>query len=138
MTVRRNPSERIRTATELLNRVQRTAERIEAGGRVLDLRIPQRCLYCAEGRYLPAHNHVATGGYPVEPKFPPIEDRKKPDDQSYPERSRYATMRSVAGTLLGVNRIGIPLLLICDYCGNVQYFRLDVIGQVGRGENWRP
>jgi hypothetical protein len=29
------------------------------------------------------------------------------------------------------------LLLICDYCGNVQYFRLDLT-QDGRGENWLP
>lgn len=46
-------------------------------------------------------------------------------------------MRNVAGAMLGAPKAGIPLLLICDYCGNVQYFRLD-IGQNGRGENWRP
>jgi serine/threonine protein kinase len=136
-TVRRNPSERIANGVELLARVQRTAERIEAGGRVLDLRIAQRCLYCGEGRYLPAHDRVYTRGYSVNPKFPPIEERRKPDDQSSPERSRYATMRDVAAGALGVNRIGIPLLLICDHCGNLQYFRLDM-GQDGQGENWRP
>jgi hypothetical protein len=104
---------------------------------VLDLRIPQRCLYCAEGHYRPAHDQASTGSYMAEPRFPPLEERRKPDDQSSPERSRYATMRDVARALLGVNRIGIPLLLVCDHCGNLQYFRLD-IGQRGRGENWRP
>jgi hypothetical protein len=29
------------------------------------------------------------------------------------------------------------LLLICDYCGNMQYFRFDLT-QDGRGENWLP
>lgn len=136
-TIRRNPSERIPSAGELLNCVQRTAERIEAGGRALDLRIPQRCLYCAEGRYLPAHDVVNTGDWPVHPRFPPIEERRKPDNQPSPDRSRYAMMRNAAHALLGVNKIGIPLLLICDHCGNVQYFRLD-IGQDGIGKGWRP
>jgi hypothetical protein len=46
-------------------------------------------------------------------------------------------MRNAAGTVLNVHKVGIPLLLICDYCGNVQYFRLDIT-QDGHGENWRP
>lgn len=136
-TVRRNPGERIGSAIELLQRVQRAADRTEAGGRVLDLRIPQRCLYCEEGHYLPGHDQVHTGGQPLYPKFPPIEERRKPDDQVHSDRSRYLTMRNVAGILLGVHKVGIPLLLVCDYCGNIQYFRLDIT-QDGRGENWRP
>jgi hypothetical protein len=94
-------------------------------------------LYCAEGRYRQAHNLVNTGNYAVEPRFPPIEERRKADDQLNAHQSRYAAMRNVAGAMLGAPKAGIPLLLICDYCGNVQYFRLD-IGQNGRGENWRP
>jgi hypothetical protein len=104
---------------------------------VLDLRTPQRCLYCAEGHYRPAHDRVYTGSYTPQPKFPEIEKRRGPDDTSYPERSMYVSMRNAAGLLLGVNRVGIPLLFICDYCGNVQYFRLDMTPD-GRGENWRP
>src|SRR5207244_8059486 len=43
--VRRNPAERIQSAKELLEKIETTVDRIDAGGRVLDLRIPQRCLY---------------------------------------------------------------------------------------------
>jgi serine/threonine protein kinase len=136
-TVRRNPLDRIESAASLLGRVQRTAERIEAGGRVLDLEVPQRCLYCAEGHYRPAHNRAHIQGNPVEPTFPPVEERRKPEDQSYPARDRYATLKYVGARDLGVPKVGIPLLLICDYCGNVQYFRLDTT-QDGHGENWRP
>jgi serine/threonine protein kinase len=136
-SVRRIPSERISDGEQLLHHVRRVVERIEAGGRVLDLRNPQRCLYCAEGHYRPAHDQVHVGAYVPGPKFPEVEERRKPDDQSAPERSRYATMRKVAGQLLAGNRSGIPLLLICDHCGNVQYFRLDLTPG-GRGENWLP
>src|ERR1039458_3233351 len=44
-TVRRSPAERIANASLLFQRVQQVVDRIEAGGRVLDLRVPQRCLY---------------------------------------------------------------------------------------------
>jgi hypothetical protein len=138
-TVRRNPEERITSASHLLNRVQRLTERIEDGGRVLDLGIPQRCLYCAEGYYRPAHadSRLHSQSYPGQPVFPTIDERRKPDDELNAHQSKYATMRNVAGAVLGAPKVGIPLLLICDYCGNVQYFRLN-IGQYGRGENWRP
>jgi len=136
-SVRRNPLERIGGAYELMQIVKRTAERIETGGRVLDLEIQQRCLYCANGYYRPAHEGFHPSGYQVGPKFPTIEKRRTQDDQSSPERSSYASLRNVAATFLGVNRVGIPLLLVCDYCGNVQYFRLDLTRD-GHGERWRP
>ncbi|MGD0581232.1 MAG: serine/threonine-protein kinase [Bryobacteraceae bacterium] len=137
-TVRRNPSERIASAVDLLHRVRRVAERIDAGGRVLDLRIPQRCLYCAEGHYRAAHEIIVLQGLVRDPRFPEIEARRAPDNPPYPEQSVYAGMRNAAGGLLGTRTtVGIPLLLICDYCGNVQYFRLDQTPD-RHGENWRP
>ncbi len=136
-TVRRSPSDRISGGGELLHHVRRVVERIEAGGHVLDLRILQRCLYCAEGYYRPAHDQIHSGEYLPEPKFPEVEERRKSDDQLRPGLSRYARMRNVAGQLIGGNKVGVPLLLICDHCGNIQYFRLDLTSD-GRGENWRP
>jgi serine/threonine protein kinase len=137
--VRRRPTERFADASRLLQHVRRAADRIDAGGRVLDLRVPQRCLYCAEGHYKPAHENVYVQGSYTEPKFPDIQRRRGSDDQSYPERSMYARLRNVVGQVMGTYRpgSGIPLLLICDYCGNVQYFRLDHTTN-GRGENWLP
>jgi len=139
LTVRRIPSERVSTAKGLLDRVRRTAERIDAGGRVLDLQRPQRCLYCAEGHYKPAHTMVNSSGYSAQhQRFPPIEERNKPDNLSSAPNSRYAYMRDVAAFLLGSPpQQGIPLMLICDHCGNVQYFRLEYSPK-GYGENWKP
>jgi serine/threonine protein kinase len=74
-TVRRDPSKRIATAIERESAVARVAERIEAGGRVLDLRTKQRCLYCAVGYYRPAHEQIHISGLPTGPAFPFIETR---------------------------------------------------------------
>jgi len=46
-------------------------------------------------------------------------------------------MQETTVAYLGAKIGGIPLMLICDYCGNVQYFRLDRTKD-GHGENWRP
>jgi hypothetical protein len=61
------------------------------------------------------------------------------ENPNSPEESIYATLRNVAGSLFGGTNSfsGMPLLLVCDYCGNVQYFRLD-LAKDGHGENWRP
>jgi hypothetical protein len=48
----------------------------------------------------------------------------------------YTTLREVAQVMIANNR-GIPLLLACDHCGNVQYFRLDHTSD-GHGEHWLP
>jgi serine/threonine protein kinase len=138
-TVRRNPAERPASAIDLSHRIQTVVDRIDAGGRVLDLRIPQRCLYCAAGYYRPAHEQVHTSGSSPGPKFPDIERRRTPpyNPLQAQQIDIYETMKNVASVVLGSRGHGSPLILICDYCGNVQYFRLDVT-QDGRGENWRP
>jgi hypothetical protein len=41
---------------------------------------------------------------------------------------------SIAGS--GASGLGIPLVLICDYCGNIQYFRWDLAD--GSGKYWLP
>jgi serine/threonine protein kinase len=137
--IRRKPQQRIVNAGELLRRVAAVVERLEAQGRVLDLRIGQKCLYCAAGQYQPAHAKVYVQG--GKPAFPNIDTRREPDNPPYPDNSVYHPLRTVARSVLGLSGqttlTGIPLLLICDYCGNVQYFRLDLT-QDGYGKNWLP
>ena len=131
-TVRRNAGERTFTnAIDLANHVQAVLDRIEAGGRVLDLRIPQRCLYCAVGHYRPAHDLGLSQNY-LGPSFPDIARRKSSPPNTY------GGMQAVSRPILGSHVAnGAPLFLICDYCGNVQYFRFDLT-QDQRGESWRP
>jgi serine/threonine protein kinase len=141
-SVRRKPADRFPDATEFLQRVGRIIERIEAGEHVLDLQIPQRCLYCAEGFYRPVHELTSDSrGRAPSSKFPNIHDRRKFRDSPgvnggsiYEELGRDA--RSILGQITNV-RSFIYLFLVCDYCGNVQHFRLDLTKD-SHGEHWRP
>ena len=144
MTVRRNPAERVQDAVELLKRVEERVSRIQRGGRVLDLRVPQRCLYCGNGYYRPAHEQVRTGAVAHLPTFPEIALRKDPpqrEQQIYGPHSSliYEHMKAVGNHMFGFGATapGIPLILVCDFCGNVQYFRFDLTPD-GHGDNWRP
>src|SRR6266851_8609010 len=72
-TVRYQPTDRAQTANELASKVRRLIARFEAGGRALDLRLPQRCLFCG------------TGGYQPLETLPPIEQRlASPDPTTLP------------------------------------------------------
>jgi len=136
-TVRRNVTGRPSGAPELLDRVKRTVERIDAAGHVLDLRVPQRCLYCAVGTYQLAHERFGDRGY--GPLFPDIELRRNPPYNAVQpvQPDIYENLKNAAYAILGSKGRGGPLFLVCDYCGNVQYFRFDLTKD-GHGENWRP
>ncbi|HLX43454.1 MAG TPA: serine/threonine-protein kinase [Bryobacteraceae bacterium] len=143
-TVRRKSTDRIQNAADLGDRVQRIADRIEAGGRVLDLNIPQRCLYCAEGHYRPSYDAVSNRQHLGKPSWPDITQRRNPDDPSRRgplqgnQPGLYEDLNKAASPHIGISKDrSLILLLVCDFCGNVQYFRLDLTSD-RHGENWRP
>jgi serine/threonine protein kinase len=111
-TVRYRPQDRIKYANELCPKVRRVMSRFQAGGRALVLNLPQRCLFCASGMYRP-----------LEP-LPPIDKRLAPaDPRTLPSERRDPYH---FGTSDGGQGSAGPLILICDHCGNVQQFRLDL------------
>jgi serine/threonine protein kinase len=135
-TVQRDPAQRIQsgfsTAVNLRERAQAIIDRIEAGGRVLDLSKPIRCLFCAAGTYKP----VAL--------LPPVEQRLAPPDPSVLASYRpdiYTTMRNAAeskgfrASPGGSHSIGV-VVMSCQHCGNVQQFRFDLAPDAIK--NWRP
>lgn len=140
-TVRYEAKDRkISEAKVFAGAIRGTIQRIKAGGHVLDLNVPQRCIFCGQGTYRAAHDTV-----PLQPamrpadKWPTVEKRRSPpraDVHPFNPQDMYLTMRDVADLVVG-RRYGIPLLLVCDYCGNVQYFRLDLAPD-GHGEHWLP
>lgn len=140
VTVKYKPSDRkISDAKDFGTATRQNIDRIKAGGHVLDLNVPQRCIFCGLGFYRPAHDHVSLppSTRPTA-KWPVLEARRDPPRLELPafgEVNIYATMREVADIVIG-NKHGKPLLLVCDRCGNVQYFRLDLAD--GYGKNWRP
>jgi hypothetical protein len=139
--VKYNPSDRkIGDAKDFATATRQNIDRIKVGGHVLDLNVPQRCIFCGLGFYRPAHDHASLppGTRPTA-KWPVLEARRNPPRLEVPafgEVNIYATMREVADIVIG-NKHGKPLLLVCDRCGNVQYFRLDLAPD-GHGEHWQP
>jgi serine/threonine protein kinase len=133
LTVRYQPSDRVQTAGELALAVRRLIARFECGGRALDLRLPQRCLFCGNGEYRP----VAAP--------PNVELRTAPPDQDVLAAYRpgvWAEMRSQTNSAIGQAFAGgggnlpVPLNLICNYCGNMQHFRWNRGPQAQK--LWKP
>jgi serine/threonine protein kinase len=131
-TVRYYPNDRVQDASALSSIVRRVIARFEAGGRALDLRLPQRCQFCGTGAYRPLEAP------------PPIEQRLAICDTTAPPLSTpdiYQTMRNKAENNFGrtggggVGSVG-PMFLICQHCGHVQQFRFDLAPESIK--NWRP
>lgn len=140
VTVRYDPRDRkIPDAKDFASVTRQIMNRIKAGGHVLNLDVPQRCVFCGLGFYRPAHEITRLTNHLVpRENWPTIETRRNPPPKN-PVTQRppiYAGLMDVAEAMIA-NKRGIPLLLVCDYCGNVQYFRLDLTPD-GRGGNWRP
>jgi serine/threonine protein kinase len=100
--IRRHPSERLPSADVVRQALDDVITRIEAGGHVLDLGVPQRCLYCI------------SGFYKLQLAFDPD--------------SRAAIVAGHSGhPFWGINEMDHKpwMALVCEECGNVQFFRPD-------------
>ena len=138
--VKKNPASRVKSTEKLLSSIDERIHRIQKNARVLDLRIPQHCLYCATGHYRPGHEKIPTGHVYNNITFPDIATRKNPPQETSVRPSTiYEKAKYVAEMVFGLSkgRPSAPLILICDYCGNIQYFRLDYTDD-GKGLNWLP
>jgi serine/threonine protein kinase len=135
VTLRKNPNERLDSARKLIDRVRGAIARIEAGGCVLNLDLPKRCLFCGTGTYQSAHRLTLRNGSTTF--FPDRHGREKLRGSISPAQELY-DMRKLAEAHFGLTASwGIPLILVCDFCGNVQSFRLDLTSD-GTGTNWLP
>jgi serine/threonine protein kinase len=131
-SVRRRAAERFANADEFHQQVGRVMQRMAARGHVLDLDVPQRCLYCAEGFYH-ADGPQISSDERTNPYVPA-------GNATQAERPIFQDLRRKRNYIFGsVNdtQVGTPIVMVCDYCGNIQYFRFDLTKDK-TGANWKP
>lgn len=124
-TVLKNAASRIESAAKLVERVQAGIDRIEIGGRVLDFNLAKPCLFCGRGTYQ----------LPQNLPFPTRNQRRNPTGDG-PFMMLSGFVKGLLGIGIQAGHI-IPIVLVCDVCGNIQYFRLDLTRDK-RGESWNP
>jgi serine/threonine protein kinase len=98
----KEPKERIPNANEVAEAVDEIIRLIEVRAHVLDLKVPQPCHYCGRGLYKPVV-----------------------DSTSLTDRSGSRDVYNFGFALIGQP---LWLILVCDYCSNVQMFRPDYSG----------
>lgn len=128
-TVQKREQDRIDSVPKLIKQVEAAIDRVESGGRVLDFNLPKRCVFCAKGNYQ----------LPPDIPFPRREDRRSPP-QSQLSSWPFQRLQEFVSRQLGFGnkRDGpIPIYLVCDVCGNIQYFRLDLTSDKW-GKEWNP
>jgi serine/threonine protein kinase len=110
-TIATDPGYRYQHAGELLTALDSVILRIKQDAHVLNLRVPQHCLYCRSGRY---QLRLYTPGKP-----PSFSDPYVGDPFGF----------------WGNNSMGDKswMILVCDTCGNTQMFRPDLSGR----DNWK-
>jgi serine/threonine protein kinase len=106
-TIANKPSDRYQNAGELLAALDGVILRIEQHAHVLNLRVPQQCLYCRSGRY---QLRLYTPGKPPGLHEPTVG----------------STYEFWGNNVMGEKSC---MILVCDNCGNVQMFRPDLAGR---------
>ena len=96
---------RTRTANYLAQEVEFALRRIQTNAHALDGKARQQCNFCGVGKYRITTADMNKNGARVLESFG-----------------------------LGAHGGTLWLFLVCDFCGNVQYFRLDGTPAL---ENWR-
>ncbi len=107
-TITASPAQRIPSGPDLLMELDKLTDVIRAGGHAIGIHTPQKCLFCARGRYISIVNGV------TEPAEAARLDANK---LGFSVSEPYPRL----------------LVMICDYCGNQQAFRPDLPAvRVGR------
>jgi serine/threonine protein kinase len=124
-TILKRSDNRIQTAAKLVATVQAAIDRIESGGRVLDFNLPKTCVFCGQGTYQ------------LPPNLPfPVRGKRKNLTGDGPFMALSGFVKSLLGIGVQAGNI-IPICLVCNICGNIQYFRLDLTSDKA-GERWNP
>ncbi len=97
-TIVRNPEDRFSDANELAQEIDKMSEIIDGNGHYLDINIPHKCIFCANGKYgvfaIPTDTYGRVGN--LSDMFSYFQKEK---DKSF--------------------------CLVCENCGNIQFFTLS-------------
>jgi serine/threonine protein kinase len=128
----------IRKAGQFRARVILAADRVKVLGRPLDLRLPKRCVFCGEGEYKALHERT---DMPLSgPAFPTLAARKAANpNAAIPSQATdpFERLKNAGDVFIFRGQRGFPLYLVCNICGNGQYFRLDLTDD-RHGDRWKP
>lgn len=128
-TVLKKPEGRVQTLSALVDQTVAGIDRAKHGARALDFNLPKPCMFCAKGVYQLPKN------FPFKPQAARLNPRKDSREE-YPFQSLQHFVTNQLG--IGKNVPGQqPLYLVCNHCGNVQYFRFDLTEDKS-GLNWNP
>lgn len=94
-----DPQKRFQNASEIITNLDNAIERIRLRAHLIDIDVPQACLYCGTGFYHPVVN-----------------------DEVLKEAYSRTNVKDFGFTLVDSS---MWLILVCDHCGNVQLFRPD-------------
>jgi serine/threonine protein kinase len=103
-TIVTNPADRYQSAGEILAAVEDVLVRIKRNAHVLDLQVPQHCLYCGTGVY---QLRLYTPGQSSTPSATRIGNPFEFWGNNYMEQKSW-------------------MILVCNACGNTQSFRPDI------------
>ena len=107
-TIKANPNERTYSdALQLVDAVRKVIKRITNMAHAIDRTVSQDCTYCGEGRY-----QVLIETFPRELGF---------DMKSHALGIKLSNVAGYEGHKW--------LIMACDYCGNLQWFRVDLAKQ---------
>jgi hypothetical protein len=101
-TIVESPSQRLSSAVDLFYEVEQLIEVMEAHGNAVGLDSPQRCIFCTRGQYRVVIDSVNDG----------MNDSKM-------------LAQAQLGLALTQSHIRM-IVMVCDYCGNMQTFRPDL------------
>lgn len=96
-TIKYNPNDRFSNANELAKEIDKTSEIISKDGHYLDINTPQKCMFCANGKY-------AVFAVPTD---------------------TYGKIGNISDPFhYFQNKSDKAFCLVCENCGNIQFFTL--------------
>jgi hypothetical protein len=101
-----DPAGRFTTGKEVLEQLHMLIDRIEQRAHCIEINTPQPCLYCGSGFYQITNNTTRSRG-----------------------NSPTGDVREFGFTAYSGSEW---LIMVCDYCGNVQIFRTDYVEKKNR------